>query len=295
MELLNKLSKLLPFFKKDTILEDITITLDELTLAITSYKEATEVLKSKNFKAPQVTFLSKEYFKNIQTRSSSDTLISDIYEKLINVKENLTTVEKQIEDLLEKDIIKEGLTALKASLIHSAEYSSFISKYSLDLLIYIYYYETSEKIEYDDPKKYKIDFINGNIVMFASIINILGASDKIFEKTLEELVNVVVNEKTLPSLTGIYKDSKLNLFPLQTYKGFQGNPIYYIGLQIAEYQANRYKASLEKKKLLELRKLNLENQNNKSPNPKVQDEILAITNHIESIEFKIHKMEESSL
>ena len=293
MELLNKLSKLLPFFKKDTILEDITITLDELTLAITSYKEATDVFKSKNFKTDQITYLSKEYFKTIKSRSSSDTLISDINEKLINVKENLTTVEKQIEELLEKDIIKEGLTALKASLIHSAEYSSFLSRYSLDLLNYIYYYETEDKIEYDEPKKYKEDYVNGNIVMFASIIDVLGSSNKNFEKALEELVNVVVNDNTLPSLSGIYKDSKLSLFPPQTYKGFQGNPIYYIGLAIAEYQANRYKASLEKKKLLELRKLNLENQLKDSPNPKIQNEILAITNHIEAIEFKIHKMEEA--
>jgi hypothetical protein len=110
---------------------------------------------------------------------------------------------------------------------------------------------------------------------------------------LDNLPEVILNPKTAQSLMAVYGEAKLNPFAGQLTKGFQGWPIYYARLAVAEWQTRRYKANQDRVKMLELRRLDLELQQKQDPNPKVQQEIGYLNNRIESLRYDMKKMEES--
>jgi hypothetical protein len=297
------LSSLLPFFKKDTVLEDLRITKDELEAVIKSYQEAETVFKAGRFKNEKTTRLAKDYQLGITNKLGSRNFINDITKRLENVYDNVLTVELLLDKTLEKDIIKDGLTAKKASLIQAANYSSFISRFSYDVLNYVYVLETEQTEKLLKSKDVegtselppaKINYIISNISSFGRLLDVLGLPNKEFVKVIDDLPDVVVNEKTIVSLDGVYGESNLTPFSSQLAKGFmEMGPIYHFRIAIAEWQARRYKANQDKKQLLELRKLNLEMENDKNPSPKVQAEIEYLATRIGNVEYSMKQMEEA--
>ena len=69
------------------------------------------------------------------------------------------------------------------------------------------------------------------------------------------------------------------------------NPIYHIGMRIAEWQAKRYKSAKEELSLLQLRKLNLERVSAGKPDAKIQSEIKYLEARIQGLNFDIDEME----
>jgi hypothetical protein len=61
---------------------------------------------------------------------------------------------------------------------------------------------------------------------------------------------------------------------------------------VAEWQANRYKAARDTKRLLELRLLNMQMQQQKTPDAALEKDIEYTTNRIKNLDFKIKDMEE---
>jgi hypothetical protein len=76
-------------------------------------------------------------------------------------------------------------------------------------------------------------------------------------------------------------------------QGFEMNPIYHFRLMVAEWQANRYKSYKEKKKLLEVKLLNLKIAKDGKRDPKLDREVIYYESVVEDLEYRMSKMEES--
>jgi hypothetical protein len=292
--MLDSLLSLLPFFQRDTVLEDLRITRNELAVLIKLYgKEAVTVFKAGRFTSKEVQLLQDLYNRGVTGRTGKPNLIHDIAEKLENLHRNLDVVEDLIEKSLEKDIVRDGLTAKKATLIKASEYAGFCSNYAADLLNYIYLMETPGDEKVGEITPVIVKDLTENASNFARLLSILGQPEKGFLKMLDNLPEVILNPKTAQSLMAVYGEAKLNPFAGQLTKGFQGWPIYYARLAVAEWQTRRYKANQDRVKMLELRRLDLELQQKQDPNPKVQQEIGYLNNRIESLRYDMKKMEES--
>lgn len=293
MSLFDTITSFIPFFKRSVVSENTSITLDELTLAIESYKAAVDLFGKNRFKNKAANDLATAYSTALAERSRAGFL-EDIYDRLVNAKENLEYVQKESDRVLESDIITEGLTARKLALIQASDYIAFVCRYSVDILNYLYILESESQ---EDDRKLppaKLKYLEENLLDFGRLMTVVGCPKKDFEKLLDDLPEVVVNTKSLSMVEGTYGEAKLNPFVLKTTRGFRGTPvIYQIGLKIAEWQASRYKASQYKKQLLEYRKLQLEQERNGTPNPALERQIQVLQDRIDDLEFYMHKMEES--
>lgn len=302
MNILNYIKSLLTRLSKDTIMEDIRITKGELQLGvIPAYDAADKYFSTSKLKSEAVLDLSNVFYRNyngIKTRGGRTNIISTVNSVISNVLDNLNTVDTQLDDTLEHDVIKDGLTAKKAILIRAAEHISFISGYSIDLLNYIYYHESLSLLPKDNDNdsenvltKAQIDYVETNIIAFAGVLSTYGIVNSEFVELLDKVPDVILNIKTAGPLSSVYSEKSIDPYGNYLISHFDSSPIYHIRLAIVEWQSRRYKLFKDKKRMLELRLLHLKMINEDNPDPKVEYEINYIQNRIEGLEYKMKKIE----
>lgn len=294
-QFLDYLRSLLPRLKREDVMEDLRFTGDELTNnVIPAYKEAVHFLKANKFESDTLNEMSVAFSRNLKVKGKGSNFIQVVDSFLTDIDANLKFTVASLEALLEHDVLKDGLTAKKANLVRAAEYFSFITRYSLDLLDYVYMQETKAKGgSVADMPPVKEKSIQDNIVNFAILLNSIALKPVEFEKLFAEMPDVVVNEKTFNALAAVYKPENLSSISSPLMRNFEGNPLYHLRLMVAEWQADRYKACKDRKRVLELRLLNLKMLAEDNQDPRLQREIDYIQSRIEGIEYKMRKMEES--
>ncbi len=302
MKIFSYVTSLLPFFKRNTVLEDLRITRAELKNNIVPlYEEAEKFFITRKYESKEVQELIAIYKRNAErVISPTKNLVVDIARSLKNVSENAEYVETSLSDLLEEDVIREGLTAKKGVLVRSAEQISFVSQYLADLLNYVYIEESKTVMGKNggdsiiapiSPAQEK--FLLDNFVNFVLAMNILGDKPSTFARKIESIPEIVIDIGNESVIKSTFKEDQLDPFNAVAVNGFTGNPIYHLRMVFAEYQANRYKAMKEKKKMLELRLLYLKSVDSGQANAKLEQEVEYIQDRITNIEWKMKKMEDS--
>lgn len=308
MNLIAYLKSLLPSFKKDRILEDSRIVKTELeTVSIASYKEAEKVFIGWNFKSKQMQDYIKIFNRNFKPSSgfgAKNNIVTSIRKALEKLLETHSVVEDKLQSSLEDVVMAEGVTCLKANLLQTLEGISFISKYAYKFLNYIYIVETANQPEQNEVEYIKnnlspadIAYIEESFTYFAILLSTLSKSKVEIEKIIETIPDIVISSTNAEAIQSTIDQDKLS--PLSIHGLVRNNattvfnnPIYHIGLMVAEWQANRYKLSKETKKVLELRLLNLQMISQKNPDAKLEKEIEYIQSRIQGLDYKIKKMEE---
>jgi hypothetical protein len=296
MSILSFIKQLLPRIDKSTILEDLRITKKELEdNLISSYSDAATHFKAIKLKSDPVKDIANVFYRNYSLTKSNNSvnIVSEINFKLANLSQNIDYVESELEKLLERDIIKDGLTAKKAVLIRAATELSFITRFAMDLLDYIY---VKEIVAINDERNLDVSNSQENniakkIANFGRLLAIYGDSPKSFKNEIGEIPDVHINENNYAALTATYGEGVIDPANANLVTNFVHNPIYHFRLMIAEWQSNRYKAYRDKKRMLELRLLMLQSYQSNNPDAKIEKEIEYLQNRIESIEYKMAKME----
>ena len=181
MKILAYLQALLTNIKKPALQEDLRTTKGELmNIAIPSYRAASEHFKVGKFDSKESAAISKQIYGSLRNLKGpkQSTVVGDIERRLGYVNDITEYLEDQVEKLMERDSIREGLSAKKAVLIKAGEAVSFISRYSIDLLSYIY---AAEAIAADKSSESSveltadtIDFVQKNAIRFACALSNYG-------------------------------------------------------------------------------------------------------------------------
>ena len=300
MKLLAYVKELLPRLSKNQIQEDLRITIAEVDqVVLPSYHQAAEFFRSNRFSSDENKDLSDDFYRELEKAgiAKQATFIGEVAIRLPYVRDNATYIQGLIESILERDVINEGLTVKKAILIRAAEHVSFVSRFSVDLLNLVY---VNESIKHNTDVQETLRLSQGeinrvvkNIKQFSALISTYGVPNKDFVKILDDIPDVVISRRTEHSIVNLYKESDLDPIPSGLIKGFTGSPIYHVRLIIANWQANRYKANKEKKKVLELRALHLRLLNEKKNDPKIEQEIQYVQGRIDRLEQNLREDEES--
>lgn len=300
MKILAFVSALLPSIEKSKITEDLRITISELdNVVVQNYQAASDHFRSNKLKSSINKDNSDAFYQNfdLQHGSKQTSFIAEIYKRLPAVKSNAEYILEQVEELLEHDIINEGLTVKKALFVRAAESVSFISRFSVDLLNSVYVNEAVEaNAELEESLRLSpasIKFVNAHLTKFARLISDYGIPTPDFRKILTEVPEVMLNSKTANAVAGIYKEQDIDPFASSQMVGFTYNPIYHVRLMVAEWQASRYKSNKDKKKMLELRLLHLKLIQSKKNDPKIEQEITYIQSRVDKIERYLREVEES--
>lgn len=298
MEILKFVSGLLPQFGKDRMEEDLRIVRTELeTITIPAFVLAEEVF-GKPLQSKEGQAIEKSYKTSVGSMGRAPSMVVSIREKLQEIVPVLAAVESAIEKDFDKEVFVAGLTLRKANVLRMLELSGFISTFSLRLLNYLYIIETSEAgsnpgYVADSMSPGEIKRIKGNIFEFCLALKALAQPKEKIQKTLDSIPEVLVNAKGQAALSAFTGD-KLDPLGLFNVQGFTYNPIYHIGMMVAEYQFDRYKRARELKSVLELRMLHLQKVRDDNTDPGVEREITVIQGRIDNLSERIRKFEESA-
>lgn len=295
MSLATFVASLLPRLNRNDILEDLNITKNEFTnIVLPTYKEASEYFSENKLASKEVEELVKLFNRhyNSQVRNPEKLFVSELYRALLNVSDNVLVLEKQLTSVLESQTITSAITAKKANLIKATEHMYVISRFATEFLIIIYKYETArvnnEKAEFSP---FTLNKIMPNIHIFAKLLELYSKDSRDFERQLTNVPEVVISEDSYEMLKSLFDKENLDPTDSAVVQGFVGNPIYHLGMVVAEWQAERYKSNKEKKRLLEIKLLNLKMAKENKRDPKLDKEIAYLEGRIEALDYKLTKME----
>jgi len=315
MNIIKFIKKLLPSIEKNKVLEDLRISIAELEQTIIPiYNTATTTFEVNKFKSNVNKDLSVLFYRafDLQGRSKQSNFISEIDSRLINLLANAVYIRDNISEIFEHTIVNEGLSAKKAILLRAAGNISFITRFSLDLLTVV----CSNEKEAINKKNLNLDEsddvlapmmvkrIDKGIKSFAMYVSDHGVPNNIYSKIIGQVPNIAINTNSAQGITSVYKESDIDPFISGMTKSgatntfidvmdFTYNPIFHVRLMIAEWQAERYKASKDKKKLLELRLLSLKMQLEDKYDAKLEQEIIYIQNRVNKIDYYLLEVEKS--
>ena len=295
MKILGFVQSLLPSIKKDRLEEDLDICIKDITnTVIPAYTPAANAMHDMH--SSEAKEFERMWFSNVRDAKKGE-FIKSVESKLKDCMPVLEYIQRMIDEQFESEIMAEGLTILKTTLLRIVEISGFASTYALRLLNYIYTLETKEITGKESNiagslTQGEINLIKTHFLEYCIAINSISRDVKKTEKTLKAIPDVLVSAKGKAAMAA-FGDAKTDALGAFNVRGFSLNPIYHIGMVIAEFQANKYKRNKDLKSVLELRLLNLQQAKDGKPDAVTDKEIELLQSRIESLDEKIRKAEES--
>lgn len=296
MNISKYLKSLLPSFGRAEVEEDIRITRAEIKeFTQPAYTQAAQMFRGWKFKS-KVLEPQFDTFGRMVKQSSGHNPVETIAAAWPLVLENLESAEKLVTAHVGDTVAGAGLTYLKANLLQFVEACAFTSKFARKFLNYVYVCETSEYDEggasvAESLAPAEIEWIKANFVTFCQAFNIVTGQPQKIRSQLENIPDIEVTEQNASHLA-VTQGSKVDPMHMGLIPVWM-NPIYHVGMFVAEWQADRYKQAKEELKLVELRKLNLEKLAAGKPDAAVQKEIQYLESRVEGLAFKIQKMEQA--
>lgn len=275
--------------KKSDIMEQLNNTVLALNNEVLpTVNELLTLVSEKNLSMetlPELSNLNRETFKSKDIKSFVNNIVISIKNLNTISADLISLADKEIPDLLGKDVV----TVKQAYLLNVITNITNFTLYTPDIVLYI--------INLIDNKvnnkplsfvKFKLIEIRtdlnryGNLlVMFKDSKNIVSEINKLSKD------RVLVDSKDNGTFNMLsFSKSKLPLV------GFIGNPIYHIRMWFVDAEINKYELLKEKKKLTELKILELKARQNNEVDPKLQKAVEYQEEKLAKIEYQIRKTEE---
>lgn len=286
---------LLPGLKKDTVLEDLRVSIDNIDkIVVPAMDKVTAVLKDK-FKSQALTDLNKAFNGAYKGKIKGNNFLVIARDSLTNIRANADYVDSQLQELLESTIVPDGLTSRKAVMIRSSKQIAFIADMTLDLANVALILETleanGELSEDMELSKGTTIRVQRNIVRYAYALMDFSKDPKEFQKLFEGTRDLYVGGSNAKNVSAAATELELDPFDSRLVQNVAYNPIYHLRIAVAQWQAKRYHAAKDKKKLLELRVLQLKAEQEKKSDPRILNEINYTQSRIDKIDRDLHETE----
>lgn len=293
MEIKKYLDSILPMFTRQRIFEDIDVvkqSLDENTLPV--YKEYAKLMGKEKFKSDFANGYQERFDKRFEGKATGN-IIGTIAKQLEGISEKLPIISQTVENSFADDITRNAMTILRVNVLQYLESISYTVQYARRLLISIVAYEVNAYNENID-----VDIIDGellwledNFATFVTCLNVLDTTDDKLKDTLKDIPDVAVNPDSVDNVIAMVGKDKAD--PMQF--GFipvMLNPAYHIGMRIAEWQADRYRKSVDEREMLQYRLLQYKLVEAGKGDAALERKIKITQDRIEKLNYKIAKMEE---
>lgn len=303
MKIFDYIASLMNKVEKDDILFDIRATREELESIVKPvYTKASEHFRMHKFVSDEAQQLDRKFYQSFDRGrfGKQSNFISELAFRMDNLIAAAVSIENAVEANLERLTIREGISAKRALIIKASEEVSFLSRYAIDLLNYVYRVEAAavaakNKDELDDTplspaEKKNIEY---NFSTFAQNFGAYANDPVKVKGAFDRMPDVIISEATYDTVQSVVKAKDLDPIGSVAVSGFTYNPIYHFRLVIAEWQTCRYNANKEKKRELELRLIHLEMLQDRNNDPKIEREISYIRQRVAKLDRKMRDEEES--
>lgn len=286
-----------PFHSKYDLISDLNITVTSIEeTTIPNLNKLKTVIETEKFKDKKNVDIIDKIYKNLSREvitSVKKNIGDDLLRLMTNVSNNAKYSLEQLEKLNKNVILTAAMSASKAFHVRAVGHYYFLQKYTNDLINYLYVNEISSIEEVSDAyklKKIQIERIEKDATLYAKLISIYGLHHEAFRQRLGKIEDVLIDVQNADEQAHAYADKKLDIDKMP--EGFVGSPIFAVRLIFAQWEADRYKAMKDEKKLLELRYLHLRLLKEKgSSDPSIEKELEYLQDKINKLEYKIYKME----
>lgn len=293
MGILDFVKKLLPRFERSTVSEDLRATEKELTkMVMPSYEAAANVFRNFKLESEEVKQLQTVFTANIKASyGGNKNFVIDINSRLKNLHENARNVSELLDNTIAEDVIAAGITAPAAFVIRSASNISFLSRYMLSLLNYVYTCEATVRDAEVEPgleiSKAEMKYVETKFHTFVKLFARYSMEPEEFNKLYAAIPDIVISERRARMTLALLDKKETDPLGDTGYAGFVGSPIYSVRLAYAQWQNNRYESAKAKKQQLELRLLYLENQLKNRKDPSLTNEISYLQDRIEKLDYQL--------
>lgn len=294
MGILDFIKKLLPRVNRSDIADDLRTTEKEMTkIVMPSYQQAADAFRTIKLQSDEVASLQAVFSANFKSAhySSAKNFIIDINLRLKNLLENIVYMSNLLDTVVDKDIITSGLTTRSAFVLRSASNMSFLSRYMLSLMNYIYTVESiSRDVEVEpsiEISKAEMKYVENKFHAFVKLFAQYSAEPEDFKKLYDAIPDLIANERTNKMLAAMLESKEADPLAATGYSGFVGSPIYTVRLAFAQWQNSRYESAKAKKQQLEFRLLYLENQAKNRKDPALVNEIQRLQDRIEKLDYQL--------
>lgn len=242
-------------------------------------------------------------FKNLSSSCSRITgnsnLLSAVDKGMRNALVMLDMVEREAEEIFSEEEATVGMSFKKATYLRLTASIEFSADYALKMLNWLVANEIASKESTDIKEQFTpadIEYIEGNAVNFFKVIEVLLKNTSIIEKAIKSLPDVPVSNNSEAALSNKLLDTSdgraiANLV-LPINISVKWNPFYLIGTMIADFQVRSYKATEEQIKLLQMRRMRLEQMNAGQDNPRLQAEIDHVSSRVQQYNYELLQAKE---
>ena len=294
MKALSYTLSLLPSVQRNKVIEDIGVTRSIVNdSAMEAYTSALPFFKSWKFKSKDLKPLLDTFDRSVKG-AGNDNMVVTIQKSFEPMLKNLEEMEDLVKRMFNQEESGAGISYLKSNILQFVECASFVARFSVKLLNYIYICETSQ---YEDGeaiakslKKAEIDWIEQNMYNFCLALRVVTGNPGQVKKQVMDVPDVLVTAETADSLAETLGDSRLDPL-MMNFIPVKLNPIYHIRMFYENYLNDCYKAAKAERDMVNLRKMNLELLAGGKNDAAIQKEIKYLADRAEDLNYKIKKME----
>lgn len=288
---------LLPGLKKESILEDLRVSLDSYDKNLTPVLDKITALHKDKFKSQNARDLNDAFNRAYKGAiKGRPNMLLTLKEASSNIRVNADFVVKCLEEILESNVIPDGITSRKATMIRLAKQITFLVEYSLDLMNVILTNEAihlnSELQESMEVSKGAMIRVEKNLIRFAYAVADFSKKPDDFVKLYKKMKDIYVGGSNSKNAAAAASEIEIDPYDSRLVHNVAYNPIYHVRMAIAGWQARRYQNAKEKKKLLELRVLQLKAEYDNKKDPKILNEINYTQNRVDKIDRELHEVDE---
>lgn len=299
MKLEQYVSALLPSLERDRILEDITITLDELrehTLPAYEAVLSENVFASTyRFKSPWVQSRQKEFERSVRTNRLRGNMIEVTTAVLREQVARLEWIRGMIEKQFSSDVTRAGLTYPRAALLQLLEAITFVVKYSRRFLLCVYGFEIPslfKSVSTGFPySKADLKMIEDQFDGYCRLLGILARGNRELQQDIDAIPDIVVDVNAAQQTNSVVGVGKLDPLAMGVIP-YAWNPIYHLRLAVAEWQVSRYEAAKNEKQALELRLIQLKMARDGNVDAAIEKNIERTEKRVQDLGYKLAQMEQ---
>lgn len=213
-------------------------------------------------------------------------VILEMIKRFENLQAGMESFRVTANKFLSSVMTEKTITARQGVILRAVQDINGMSLFTLDLIILI----ILNKAETNLPKK-RVQDINENVFTFISIFRTYTEDFKKFVADIAKVSDDVVDPSVNSELMNMHFAKSGYTMHLPMEKGFVGNPIYFVRMWLVERDMQKYAALEDKKKLIELRLLELRmEEQSGSSDSKLQKQIAYYEDRISDIEYKMSKL-----
>jgi len=242
---------------------------------------------------------SKEFFQSPNTHILSNVgeslrLSSDKPEDTLKallkffeeVSSEAATITELVDTQMSDKMFLSMATAQELTIMRLVSDLSSVSLYMLDML---YYVTLTEDTAYP---KIKLIELKSGISNFTSIVRVYIKDFSHYVKSLNKVAKSPIEERAPRSMVDKFLAAHGVFVNMPTTNGFTNNPIYHIRIWLVDRDVRKYEALKDKKKLLELKLLNLKMEKSGHHDGKTKKQIEYYEEKVAGIEKDIKDTEE---